>query len=142
MNASSLWVPNNKYGEFSFGKKSPYSGSEFRWYRTYNDTNEENIAFLQNDHRGLSIKISDDEYGTVLSIHAETEVNYLGTNLVGLEVSQFIQLLSEQEFSIGQALLIGDEEQKTLEFDELCMMAWVSPERIIASMDMWNEITE
>jgi len=83
MNASSLWVPNNKYGEFSFGKKSPYSGSEFRWYRTYNDTTEENIAFLQNDHRGLSIKISDDEYGTVLSIHAETEVNYLGTNLVG-----------------------------------------------------------
>lgn len=132
-------MPNQRYGEFVFGQ--PCALLRDRAFElNIDDTGDETLYDFVNEYRNIRVDVMDLAGMCVDAVHAEGRVMFNGVNLLGLSVRDFVNIMPSKNWKIDGSYPIGDEDQLVLRFDGLGIMAWVSPERRVVSMDMWDDI--
>lgn len=139
MNAVSLseWQPLKSVGGFEFS--SPVSG-----YRmTVGLKRDESLDAPGSGWQVYALldpemRIYEDSNG-IVSIACYDALYYRGSNLMGATVDEAIEIIGRQPSRVGEPLWVSeDEQQRTIEFDELGLMLWFGAERIVISADCSN----
>ena len=108
---------------------------EFQMDETAGDTDYLLIDRLS----GLRITVSNFDALIVDAIHIENKVTYDGNNLIGLTLSDVMQIFKSQIISLDGPFQIGDQEQKTVSIDQMGAMFWIDKCKRVCSMDIWGK---
>ena len=132
-NFSWNWVPLKSVSVFRFNdeiKKYEEACSLVENPDMYSDTVDWVSYYVPNHNVRIDV-----EKGLIVNVSCDEELLYKGQNLIGMDRDKVLKLIGHPPEAIGEKLIVGDEEQITLEFADLGLMLWVNKSGKVVSAD-------
>ena len=128
------WIPNKSLSVFRFGEKiSKYTSTfDLEIDEVLTEGHESKSVYRPKNHCGITIYTNNY---LVDSIICDDEFLYGGENLIGKLKVDAVKLVGIEPSEYGEALWVSeDEQQTTVEFDQVGLMLWVNSKDKVVSV--------